>query len=345
MQEHIDKLLIQKFLNNEAGYAEAEGVYTYLYENETALDELDGLESLTEAEIVHFSYGQRQKLLEKIIRKKKPVIVHLKRWLTAAAILILIVAGWKLMPLKHRQEVKNAGAVVLYLKNETLTLKKYWLPDGSEVLLQPSARISYKSDFSRARQVALLSGDAFFKVTKNPSNPFTVTVNGVTTTALGTRFWVQRYNSYALRVALHEGKVVLRSKDQKFAMQDVFLTPGKTCYIDKLSGQVLVTAIPDAVPINGAKMPKAGHSTDDANSILWTNTTIEYKDATLGAIFKNLEKRYGKVIVYQDSSIAHRRLTGKLFYTDSLSVIILSICQLNHLSYEQRNDSIFLKKE
>ena len=59
-------------------------------------------------------------------------------------------------------------------KTELGERKKVSLPDGSTVILNSGSIISYASSFNQKDRKIQLSGDAFFKVAKNPSKPFIV---------------------------------------------------------------------------------------------------------------------------------------------------------------------------
>jgi hypothetical protein len=83
------------------------------------------------------------------------------------------------------------------------------LADGSTVELSPESSISYAAGFGKAAtRDVYLSGEAFFKVAKNPNAPFRVFAHEITTKVLGTSFTVRSFEKDAtIKVAVLTGKV------------------------------------------------------------------------------------------------------------------------------------------
>jgi len=103
--------------------------------------------------------------------------------------------------------------------------KQFILPDGSTVILNSNSSFSFGHQFGRDDRQIELTGDAFFKVAKNPSKPFIVKSNGFSTTAIGTAFYVHTGSSAAdYHVDLLEGKVKL---EKKSSGQISYLTAGQ----------------------------------------------------------------------------------------------------------------------
>jgi len=78
------------------------------------------------------------------------------------------------------------------------------LADGSLVELKDGSRIDVR--FTPDERRVRLSGEAHFRVAKNPARPFIVEANGVEVRAIGTAFNV-RVDSAAVEVLVTEGKV------------------------------------------------------------------------------------------------------------------------------------------
>lgn len=345
MQDKIDDFLLQKFLANEATATEADEVYLHLQKHPELLEQFALIEDLRKDELMQLPLAKKEKSLQAIIGRK--TFVSLKRWIQVAALFMLVFIGviW-LLPNKRMNGMLAIQAVNDTIKNETTRAKIVMLRDSSLVLLNPGGVVVAPKNNIGGRFVTVIAGDVFFKVAKEKFRPFIVYTNGIATIALGTQFWVQRFSNETLRVTLNEGKVMLSSVDDLFKMTATYLTPAKSCYINKETGSVVVSGVQKMPMSAGLQVNKANDAApQNAPGILWTDAGIELKDATLGYIFRNLEKRYGIPIIFDDASIGARKLTGKLFYSDSLSTIIQSICQLNNLSYEQRNDSIFLSRK
>ena len=105
------------------------------------------------------------------------------------------------------------------------------LPDGSVAVLNSNSRITFTSDYNLTARTILLSGEAFFRVAKDPAKPFTVHSGSFVVTAVGTSFYVYaRDKGKDYKVELLEGKVRLASGENKTTSPDVpptILLPGE----------------------------------------------------------------------------------------------------------------------
>ncbi len=105
------------------------------------------------------------------------------------------------------------GSIILF--NLTTTPKVYYakdrklellLKEGTQVNLQPGAKLTVEADFPSKTRDVILEGNATFKVTKSNEHPFIVHTKNYETKVLGTTFNVtQRGNTF--KIDLYEGKV------------------------------------------------------------------------------------------------------------------------------------------
>jgi len=74
--------------------------------------------------------------------------------------------------------------------------------------LAPKSKITYPENFENDRRLVILSGEATFDISKDPTKPFLVMANEVTTKVLGTRFNVKAFEEMKdVVVSVQEGKV------------------------------------------------------------------------------------------------------------------------------------------
>ncbi len=343
MTDKTDSSRIEKFLSNTSSHAEAEEVAHYLENNQEALDKIVLTEDLQDTDLISAPYDAKQKVLKGIFSTSKTKIISLKRWLVAASIIgaVALAAYW-FAPKKSPKEIALVEKII---KNNTTALLSFTLPDSSKLALQPGAEIVFKPDFATNRNVDVAKGNVYFRVAKDKVHPFRVVANGISTTDIGTEFWVQNFTNNTLDISLVEGEIFIHSVDDLFKMDTVFLVPGQTCSINKNTGKVSISVNGESKLRPKTNLPKHAQKIANAqNTIVWTNREIRFYNASLQHVFDKLEHRYNVKIIVQDSSILQATMTGKMFYNDSLNVLIKSICDLNKLSYEMRNDSIFLKK-
>ena len=65
-------------------------------------------------------------------------------------------------------------------------IRSYYVPDGSTVVLNKGAKLEYGNNFNKNRTLEL-TGEAYFNVAKNESNPFVINVGTSKVKVLGTR--------------------------------------------------------------------------------------------------------------------------------------------------------------
>ncbi|MGY0036742.1 FecR family protein [Pedobacter sp. NJ-S-72] len=89
------------------------------------------------------------------------------------------------------------------------------LSDGTRVWLNSASSLHFPFSFSGATREVYLTGEAFFKVAKNPDQPFIVHTNQTDVKVLGTEFNVNSYNSNITMTSLVEGSVKTSGHDKK----------------------------------------------------------------------------------------------------------------------------------
>ena len=170
-----------------------------------------------------------------------------------------------------------AGATVLWLTRtqepewilvtaDSGSQKHFFLPDDSEVWLNPDSRISYPENFDRNREVKL-NGEAFFSVAKQENAPFTVSTGSVNVTVHGTRFLVTApEDKDRTTVTLHSGSVAVTAGSSQTELK-----PGEQLRYFQNSDEIYVEEV----------------ELED-----WTKPSLDFYDASLEEIFVSLEKNF-----------------------------------------------------
>lgn len=103
------------------------------------------------------------------------------------------------------------------------------LSDGTNVWLNNESSLTYPAAFVGKERKVMITGEAYFEVTKNAAMPFTVTKGETTITVLGTDLNVNAYaDETNLKVTLLEGSVKVTRGD----VSDL-LRPGQQAQIGK----------------------------------------------------------------------------------------------------------------
>ena len=179
------------------------------------------------------------------------------------------------------------------------------LEDGSAVMLEPKSKISYPEHFSNENRLVILSGEAVFDITKDPTRPFIVYANEVATKVLGTRFHVKAYDSMKdVVVSVQEGKVsVYKNKLKNEAgneLKGVILLPNQEAVFDRNS---------DLYDKKLIQKPSIINPTEKI-SFVFDETPIE-------EVFEKIELAYGVDVEFNQDVLRDCQMTGT-FENESL---------------------------
>jgi ferric-dicitrate binding protein FerR (iron transport regulator) len=97
---------------------------------------------------------------------------------------------------------------------------KLILPDGTEVWLNNASSLRYPSSFTGATRTVELTGEAYFDVARNTTQPFQVKAGGLSVQVLGTGFNISAYpDEPDIRTTLIQGKIKVESKEKSTVLQ------------------------------------------------------------------------------------------------------------------------------
>ncbi len=256
-----------------------------------------------------------QQTLTQLRSKTRVRPLWVRAWPAVAAATIALVSGltWWLLSSElpntgHRSTEAVSGRVseqTRETRNGTGTPQLITLADGSTVLLQAGASLRYPARFVGKNREVVLTGEAFFRVTKRPEQPFLVLANGMVTKVLGTSFRI-RANATDPSVTLEvkTGRVAV------FAQTDLDRerkSPG-------LSGPSLLV-MPNQQVVFERRTGQMNHSLVDEPALLAIpeqNRNFGFIDTPIAQVFATLESAYGVDIVYDTDALQHCTLTAPL---------------------------------
>ncbi len=199
---------------------------------------------------------------------------------------------------------------------------KVTLPDGSNVFLNRNTRLSYRTNFGRTGRAVELTGEAFFEITPDESNPFTVDAGEAIIKVLGTSFNVITSNdNSAVEVFVETGHVMLYDESGN---QNIQLDPG---FVGTLSQES-----------SDKKM------NDNPNYMAWNNGLLTYDGQSLDVVLHDLKRVYNMEIIADDKEILDLPWAITID-NQSQDTIIRLICASFILSYTKDGDVYHLKKK
>ncbi|MES2418411.1 MAG: FecR domain-containing protein [Bacteroidota bacterium] len=194
------------------------------------------------------------------------------------------------------------------------------LADGTKVWLNAASSLTYPVNFKgKKERIVELQGEAFFEVAPNKSHPFLVKTAAQTVEVLGTHFNINSFNDQGSTITtLEEGSVKVTNVGVN-GMKKVILKPGQQSLTSK----------------NEIKVQQADLETE----LAWKNGRIEFKDADLSTIMKQVSRWYDIVIEYQ-GKVPDRKFNGSISRKSNLSVLLKILAYSDvHFTIAQNPDS------
>lgn len=236
----------------------------------------------------------------KIKNNKRQHHVSIKvMWQRVAAILILplmLFMGYYMINNKKDLANVNFREVISPYGSRL----KVDLPDGSVVWLNSGSKLKYPTAFNKGERDVYLSGEAYFQVHSDKSNPFIVSTDKAKVKATGTAFNVESYSTDTIvAVTLIHGKVDVKIKGE----EPIVLHPNQRLCFNSISNTYRLTD-------------------EDANKWAgWKDGILIFKDDRLDIIFKRIGIYYNVDFDIKDKELAaqHYRAT---FNNKSLAEIL-----------------------
>jgi transmembrane sensor len=264
----------------------------------------------------------------------KQITKFLKSWRQVAASLLIVAFAAVLFSL----QTKKSGEKYTYKgverertdkcivrKNVSKNQVKVYLPDGSEIVLEPDASITYHALLTGKKRLVTLKGNAFFDVAKDSTRPFIIHTSRADVTVLGTSFKIiDEPDNGSVTVAVRSGSVMVSNTSN--LKSNIRLLPGE---------QVLIAQ---------SKEVFAKKEQGDSVNFIKPDATVEqfdYDHVSVIAILKELENVYGVFIELDANDFKNCFLTTNLssgsLYT-KLNIITAAI----NAKYTLEGDRIHL---
>jgi transmembrane sensor len=262
-------------------------------------------------------------------KKQKVYGIHkiAKLFLIAASV-ILVITSVVLLYFEN-SKMKTLIATIpkkkeIVTKNATKT--NLVLPDGTKVWLNSDSKLSYDNTFGNIVREVVLTGEAYFDVTKNANKPFIIHTRKMDIKVLGTAFNVRCYpDEKKVETSLLRGSIEVTLKDRP--TEKIYLKPNeKLTLIDE---PVVVSSIKNVVKklshetVIPEPMVAISHLTYSAldNSVIetsWLQNKLVFKSETFEGVAKKMEKWYNVSIVFSDESVKNLHFTG-IFEKETIS--------------------------
>ncbi|MEO6820359.1 MAG: FecR family protein [Ginsengibacter sp.] len=331
-----EKRIIFDYFNNHpeelaAYFSESE------WENFFPVEELDP----------EISGRMKREILDKISSRSK-VILWAGRLSVAASFLVLIGLGWKYFTTEKKELLVAAPIIenVMVAKiNETDSIEKITLPDGTLVDLYPKSQLKYRVPFDADARKIILSGIAKFDVFHDAARPFTVVSLDISTTALGTIFMVSAEKGQAdIKVNLYKGSVVIKNADSGLHNLDMdyYLKPGQSFIYSRTKKIFGISSIEKKV---NALDKRGIRPKPKVSAGMGLNDWYMFNNQSLAMVFDNLKSIYNVNIYYDPKILSGKSFIGKIERNESIENLLSDIARLNGLQVTKNDNSYTIIKK
>jgi len=214
---------------------------------------------------------------------------------------------------------------------ENLTAKPdtIYLDDNSMVVLEPQASLYYPERFDGPRREVHLEGNAFFRVSSHPGQPFYVFSKKIVTHVLGTSFLIRTDAQDHIEVSVRSGKVAVYEEGTAgTSAKSVILEPNQKAIYSSGNRHFTTTLVDDPLPV------QTDNSTPEPNFV--------FDETPMPEVIARLENAYHVKIVLENKNLAGSLFSGDIkgqnLY-DQLEII----CESVQATYEIRGTRILIK--
>lgn len=250
------------------------------------------------------------------------------QWLRVAAVALPLLIATTFAGLyfyNHAGDKQVAEAALTHIRTNSSSGKSITFADGTKVMLGPSSEITFPSSFKGGSRNVNLSGEAFFDIAHNASQPFHLSTQHLEVTDMGTSFGVSAYSSDAeVSVTLKTGRVRVKVGSIGKSYE---LKPD-----DKLIYNI------------AEKSVRMEWSASDDEGTGWRNRRVMIDDKTLEDVVGTLSTVYGVKFVFRTNHHKTTRITAHFNRGETLEGSLQVIRELiPGLSYKIKGNNVVME--
>lgn len=270
----------------------------------------------------------------------------------AAVLLIGLMAAFQLFQPLHTNTTTTITAVEwVEVHNTTGQAQDIVLDDGSLVILEPYSLLKYPTTFSGKQREVILSGEAFFDIERDTTQPFLVYANETITKVLGTSFRILAFEGNDdVEVSVTTGKVAVYAKvksEQRQAQKPKHLiVQADEKILLPLPNKKLEITPNQKVVFNKTEKKIIKSVKEKPNLVLPVEkiTKFEFEEAPISEIFEGLSEAYGLEMIYNKTDLKECTLTTQLMDFPLFEKLKI-ICFALDLDFEEKNGRIYITGE
>jgi len=264
----------------------------------------------------HIDIDHEWKTFKNNIASEQSSKVRVANWLRVAASMILVtVLGYIFW---NNAFQSNKITVIAQERGQQVIL-----PDSSVITLNKGAKLTYPRIFAKKNRTLAMTGEAFFKVTRDENKPFIVNLGLSNVEVLGTSFNINaQKDNDVTEVVVNTGRVKFSNATTQ---ESVILTKGEKGMLMKTSNLISKT------------------QNNDVNFMAWKTRKIVFNDVELDEVIQTLNKLYDAHVSFSTDVGKDCKVTVT-FDNQSLDAIMAVLEVTLDLEYKKSGDIIEVVK-
>jgi len=246
-------------------------------------------------------------ITDNVVKKRFPVkVLYILSGIAAMFFIAWGIHFYKLPKAENSDGIITIASEQMMLKNQTNSIYKQVLSDGSIVWLSPKSQLEYPKKFAGAYRQVEMKGEAFFEVSKDHAHPFIIYSGGVVTRVWGTSFRIKAYQNIPTEVSVITGKVSVKLPEND--RSEVMLLPTQKVVYSHNSSNLT-----------------PGKEADRSVMRIWKKTSVSFDDVPLSNVLTTLNQQFGTRIYTNDNELEKYLL--KADFTDENLPAILDMLE------------------
>ncbi|WP_052143731.1 FecR family protein [Wocania ichthyoenteri] len=198
------------------------------------------------------------------------------------------------------------------------------LSDGTHVHLNAGTTFKYPIKFIKglSRKVFLITGEAYFDVTKDENHPFIANTDNINIRVLGTKFNISSYKEESqINTVLVEGSVSILKDGETYNASSSTVLPIEHMATWNKKGEKLVIT-----------------ETEVEDHIAWIEGRLILNEVPFNTIMKKLERQYDVTFVNNNKVLESRVFTAR-FDIEDINQVMTSLSEAANFIYRINNNN------
>lgn len=315
---HIEDIML-RYLNGESSEDESRVLEEWIAKSKSNAEEFELVKSIwtdtTNAALIPVDTEKAWMSVHEKTIGMQPKVIKMNSWkkIIAIAASIIIIAG--IFYFTNRAPETAWNDIIAQNSN-----KKVQLNDGTVIILREGSKISLPGNYGRDSRKVKLDGEAFFEVTHNAKNAFTVFTSKSIIKDIGTSFLVQSIDSIE-QVTVTEGVVQFEASTENNS--PIVLRAGEAAY---MKNEIIKR-------INA----------DTANILSWNSKILVFNNTPLAIAANDLEHYYN-IRVEVEGNIGSTLITAE-FRNEPLEQVLKELRLITDLDFNFEQGKLLISKK